>query len=160
MNERNPETEREPEATLRIERLVPGGHGFVRRADGEALLVPGALPGDRIELLREGRKRGAGRAEEWRLVEPSADRIEPVCEVATECGGCDLMALSEPAQQRAKLALFADALERFAHLDPALVPRALTRAGSVLVPKLAALVLGPRGSRRSRLASVPPHDPR
>lgn len=114
---------------LRVEKLVPGGDGFLRRPDGEALLVPGALPGDSIRLESEQRKGGVSRALEWQLVEPSPDRVEPVCEVHATCGGCDLMALAGEAQARAKLGLFQDALERVAHLEPAELPRSLTRAG-------------------------------
>ena len=117
---------------LRVEKLVPGGDGFLRRQDGEALLVLGALPGDLITIGREQRKAGVSRALTWELVTPSPDRVEPVCEVHSECGGCDLMALASEAQGRAKLGLFHDALERIGRLEPASLPKSLTRAGPEL----------------------------
>jgi 23S rRNA (uracil1939-C5)-methyltransferase len=118
-----------PPDPLRVEKIVPGGDGFLRRPDGEALLVPGALPGDLILLGREEHKAGVSRAVEWELVEPSPDRIEPVCEIHAVCGGCDLMALGSAAQGRAKLGLFRDALERVGRLEGSSLPTALTRSG-------------------------------
>ncbi|HEU5077477.1 MAG TPA: RsmD family RNA methyltransferase [Polyangiaceae bacterium] len=117
---------------LLVEKLVPGGSGFLRRPGGEPLLVPGALPGDRVLVGREQRKAGVARALDWELVTPSPDRVEPVCEVYSECGGCDLMALGSEAQARAKLGLFQDALERIGHLDADRLPKSLTRAGPEL----------------------------
>src|SRR5690606_18093702 len=98
-------TEKAPFEDVRILKLVPGGHGFATLEDGRALIVPGALPGDRALVTRQQQKAGVLRALEWTLSEPGAERIEPVCEVAAECGGCDLMALTSAAQQQAKLGL-------------------------------------------------------
>lgn len=121
-----------PRDPVRIERLVPGGDGLSRSADGETLLVSGALPGDLVAIRREQRKAGVTRALEWELVSPSPDRIEPVCEVYSECGGCDLMALHSTAQTSAKLGLFHDALERVGRIGPEWLPGGLTRAGPEL----------------------------
>lgn len=121
-----------PRDPLRVEKLVPGGDGFLRRPDAEPLLVPGALPGDVVVVLREERKAGVDRALAWELAAPSPDRVEPVCEVYSECGGCDLMALGSEAQARAKLGLFQDALERVGRLEPDRLPASLTRAGPEL----------------------------
>src|SRR4051812_44345859 len=35
---------------LMVEKLVPGGDGFLRLPDGQSLFVRGAAPGDRIRL--------------------------------------------------------------------------------------------------------------
>lgn len=121
-----------PRDPLRVEKLVPGGDGFVRCPNGEPLLVPGALPGDVVVVEREQRKAGVARALAWSLAAPSPDRVQPVCEVYAECGGCDLMALGAEAQVRAKLGLFRDALERVGRLEPEQLPVSLTRAGPEL----------------------------
>ncbi len=119
-----------PRDPVRVEKLVPGGDGFLRRPDGEPLLVPGALPGDLVSIASEQRKAGVARALSWELVSASPDRVKPVCEVYSECGGCDLMALGSEAQARAKLGLFQDALERVGRVEPDRLPTSLTRAGS------------------------------
>ena len=111
---------------------MPGGHGLARHADGRVLLVPGGLPGDRVSVQREQRQAGAARAVEWQLVEPSPDRIDPVCEVFAQCGGCDLMALERQAQARAKLGLLKDALLRIAALQEAELDLTFTTAGPSL----------------------------
>src|SRR5690606_6926381 len=90
------------------------------------------LPGDFVSIQRLQRRAGAQRAAEWSLLQPSEDRIEPVCEVAVQCGGCDLMGLAPEAQERAKLGLLQDALVRVAELEPAQSPTRLTSAGGAL----------------------------
>jgi 23S rRNA (uracil1939-C5)-methyltransferase len=105
-------TERCDSEEWRIERLVPGGDGFARLSDGRVAFARGALPGDRIRPRRIESRKGYLRALEWHLVQPSPDRVEPVCPVARACGGCDLMQLERGAQLRAKAALLREALSR------------------------------------------------
>ncbi|MGB0903651.1 MAG: class I SAM-dependent RNA methyltransferase [Mangrovicoccus sp.] len=62
---------------LRIARLGQFGDGLT--AEGQA--VPGALPGELVELTDGGK---------LRVLEPSADRIRPPCSHAGSCGGCKL----------------------------------------------------------------------
>lgn len=95
-----------------IERLVPGGDGFARLADGRVGFATGALPGDRIQVLKAEKKKSFSRAEHWELTQPSADRVEPPCAIADRCGGCDWMRLARPAQVAAKASLLCEALER------------------------------------------------
>ncbi len=62
--------------TLTIDRLSLGGEG-VGRADGMAVFVPYAAPGDRLEVeLTEARRR-YGRARIVRILEPSAMKKVP-----------------------------------------------------------------------------------
>ena len=43
---------------LTVEKLVPGGEGFLRLPDGQVLFVRGAAPGDRIRLGSVTKSRG------------------------------------------------------------------------------------------------------
>ncbi len=95
-----------------IDRLVPGGDGFLRLPDGRAAFAAGALPGDVIEPDSIEDRRSYVRATRWTLVEPGPDRVEPPCPVVDACGGCDLMRLSRPAQLRAKAGILREALAR------------------------------------------------
>ena len=83
-----------------------------RRDDGRVVLVDGALPGELVEVAVATRH-GAEQGTVVRMLEPSPDRITPVCpHVADGCGGCDLPTLAPAAQADAKLALVTDALRR------------------------------------------------
>lgn len=105
----------------RIDKLVPGGAGMARRADGSVGFASGALPGERIEVSRLIRKKGFAEAREFDLLEPSSERVEPACPVARACGGCDWLHLEYEAQLRHKASLLAEALQRtggFRSLSP------------------------------------------
>ncbi len=78
---------------------------MVRLDSGAVVLVAGALPGETVEL--EGRDK---QARLLRVVEASADRVEPPCPHAIRCGGCDLMHLGAIAQMREHARLVADLL--------------------------------------------------
>ncbi|HMJ11325.1 MAG TPA: RsmD family RNA methyltransferase [Polyangiaceae bacterium] len=95
-----------------VERIVPGGEGFVRLPSGFAAFVPGGLPGDRIRALRVERRKGYLRAVEWELLEAGPERVTPPCRFAHRCGGCDFMALTALGQQRAKVGMLREAMSR------------------------------------------------
>ena len=76
------------------------------------MLVDDALPGELVEVTVASRH-GADRGTVVQVIEPSADRITPVCpHVADGCGGCDLATLEHDAQTRAKVEIVTDALRR------------------------------------------------
>ncbi len=101
--------------TLEIERLTIGGEG-IGHADGMAVFVPYAAPGDQLEVeMTETRKR-FGRARVLRILKPSPDRVEPPCPYYFRCGGCTWQHLSYPAQLKAKQALVQETLERIGGL--------------------------------------------
>lgn len=95
-----------------VERLVVGGDGMARLADGRVGFAAGALPGDRLRAERVTNHKTWVRADEWTLIEAAAERVAPPCPVAAECGGCDWMALSRPAQLIWKSSLVREALRR------------------------------------------------
>ncbi len=95
-----------------IERIVPGGDGMARLSDGRIGFATGVAPGDRIRVVRATRHKSWARAEEWELASPGPDRVEPVCPVAAECGGCDFMHLARAAQLAAKESIIRQALSR------------------------------------------------
>jgi 23S rRNA (uracil1939-C5)-methyltransferase len=109
---------------LTVEKLVPGGDGFLRLPDGQALFVRGAAPGDRIRLGAVEKQRGTLRTHDYELLAPSPDRVTPECPVAAACGGCDMMHLSRKAELAQKTSMLKEALERVGGV--ALTPDALT----------------------------------
>jgi 23S rRNA (uracil1939-C5)-methyltransferase len=109
---------------LTVAKLVPGGDGFLRLPDGQALFVRGGAPGDRIRLGSVEKQRGTLTTSDYELLSPSPDRITPECPVAAACGGCDLMHLSRKSELLHKTSMLKEALERVAGV--ALTPDTLT----------------------------------
>jgi 23S rRNA (uracil1939-C5)-methyltransferase len=95
-----------------IEKLVPGGAGFARLANGQSAFAPGALPGERILVEQAEDHKAYLQAIRWTVLEPSPARVEPSCPVQQRCGGCDLMTLDYGAQVEAKALILRDALTR------------------------------------------------
>ncbi|MGB3050754.1 MAG: methyltransferase [Polyangiales bacterium] len=85
-----------------------GGDAVVETLNG-IVLVPGALPGERVELMPTGSKRGAARGRLIRVLRPAAGRREPACADAARCGGCPLMIASPELQREIKQSFLADA---------------------------------------------------
>jgi 23S rRNA (uracil1939-C5)-methyltransferase len=114
---------------LTVEKLVPGGDGFAKLPDGQALFVRLAVPGDRIRLGTVEKQRGALTTSDYELVAPSPDRVVPECPIASSCGGCDLMHVARPAELAHKGAMLREALERVGGVTSEPVP--LTSAASL-----------------------------
>ncbi|MBA3317347.1 MAG: class I SAM-dependent RNA methyltransferase [Gemmatimonadales bacterium] len=114
---------------VRILRLATGGDGVGRLEDGRTVFVPRTAPGDLVEITGLRAHRRYARARTSRLLEPSADRVEPPCPHYTddECGGCQLQHLRADAQREARRGFVGDALRRIARIetpDPEIVPAA------------------------------------
>ena len=86
---------------LHITDFTESGEG-IGHHDGYPLFVKDAVIGDRIRAIvtKAGKGYGFGRIAE--ILIPSPDRVAPRCPIAAPCGGCQLQALSYPAQLRFK----------------------------------------------------------
>ncbi len=102
---------------LTVEKLVPGGDGFLRLPDGQALFVPGAAPGDCIRVRSVEKQRGTLCVRDFELLRSGPDRVTPECPVAASCGGCDLMHVSRSAELDQKASMLREALERVGGLS-------------------------------------------
>lgn len=85
-----------------------GGEAVVETAEG-IVLVPGALPNERVELELGSSKRGVRRGRLRRILEASSQRVEPSCSEVTRCGGCPLMIADQSLQRDLKLGFLRDA---------------------------------------------------
>ncbi|MFT7623455.1 MAG: 23S rRNA (uracil1939-C5)-methyltransferase [Myxococcota bacterium] len=100
--------------------------GLTARGEGEAdhgrftLAVPGALPGERVEVEVTQIKKRIASARVVSLLEASPHRIEPRCQHFAHCGGCTLQTLSHAAQLQTKVDLIRGLLMAQS-LDPNLV---------------------------------------
>ncbi len=95
--------------------------GVGRLSDGRAVFVPGALPGEEveIEISREARRFCEGRL--LRVLEVSPERVEPACPHAGSCGGCAARHMRYGATLRMKRQRVVDALERIGGVSAPLV---------------------------------------
>lgn len=77
-----------------IDRLGAQGDGVAVEPSvpGGAVFVPYALPGESVRISR-----GGGRAQLVEVLEPSANRIDPICRHFGVCGGCAVQHLARPA---------------------------------------------------------------
>jgi 23S rRNA (uracil1939-C5)-methyltransferase len=78
--------------TVTITGLGHSGDG-IAESDAGRIFVPYTLPGETVEIEREG----DGRARLQRIVTPSADRVAPLCPNFTHCGTCALEHMARPA---------------------------------------------------------------
>lgn len=80
-----------------IESIAHGGH-CVARLDGQVVFVRHTLPGERVRIEVTGQSKSYLRADAIEVLEPSALRVDPPCQYAGACGGCDFQHVSIPAQ--------------------------------------------------------------
>ncbi|MFK8075609.1 MAG: class I SAM-dependent RNA methyltransferase [Granulosicoccus sp.] len=103
------------EAELLIESLTNSGDGL-GRLDERVVFVPYTMPGDKVKIKINQRKKTYALAEVVELVEPSPDRTEPKCAYFTQCGGCDWQHVPYPLQLAAKIGQLKDTLQRIGGL--------------------------------------------
>ncbi len=120
------------ELNLKIESLGAGGDGVAIGPEGMPVFVPLALPGETVAV-----EISDGRGKLLRIVEPSSDRIKPVCTHFAQCGGCALQHLRAPVYESWKREQLA-----------------LTLAARGLDTKVQPLVAGTIGMRRRAVLSA------
>ena len=105
---------------LEIVDLGSSGEG-IGRAEGLAVFVPGALPGDVVTAEITENK---GRFAKGRLIsveKPSTDRIEADCPYFGRCGGCSLRNYRYEAQLAWKERFVTENLKRIGSIDDPVV---------------------------------------
>ena len=115
LRQRDPASARDVSAaddSLVIERLAHDGRGVAHRADGKAVFVDRALPGERLMPAVHRQRKRYDEAHVRELLEASPRRVAPACPHFGQCGGCDLQHLDQAGQRRHKLAVLGEHLER------------------------------------------------
>lgn len=104
--------------TLTVGAPANGG-SCVARHDGRVVFVRYALPGETVKVRVVGDHGSYWHADVVEVIEPSADRIEPLCPIAGVDGaGCCDLAFAEPdAARRLKGAVVANQLARLGGYD-------------------------------------------
>ena len=90
--------QREPtEAVARVDSLDQEGRG-VARVDGKVTFIDGALPGEEVRIRVYRSRRRFDEADTLAVLQPSGERVRPLCPHADPCGGCSLQHLSHDGQ--------------------------------------------------------------
>lgn len=101
---------------LRVEDLTNTGIG-VGRVNGWVVMVAYALPGEHIRARIFRNHKNFSEADLVEVLEASPDRIEPVCKLFGECGGCQYQNLAYPAQLEWKRRQIEELLKRMAGIS-------------------------------------------
>lgn len=97
---------------LTVDKIIKGGLGLGRLADGQVVMVPRVLPGEvaRVQLRRQHKQ--YQEADLLEVLQPSDQRITPACPVYNTCGGCDFQHAIYDEQLHLKNAILAETLCR------------------------------------------------
>ena len=106
--------------TVTISDIAFGGEG-VARVEDFVIFIPFVAGGEVVEAEVTELKKRFARARLLRVVEPSPERVEPLCPHFGECGGCQYQHLAYPAQLRLKHKQIGDLFQRIGRFDPRLI---------------------------------------
>jgi 23S rRNA (uracil1939-C5)-methyltransferase len=98
-----------------VEDLTHDGSG-VAKVEGYPLFIPGALPGEEVEIQVGKTLKNYGFGRLINVKKASPDRVDPPCHVFPECGGCQLQHLSYEGQLVQKRKTVRDVMDRIAKL--------------------------------------------
>ncbi|HET9179424.1 MAG TPA: class I SAM-dependent RNA methyltransferase [Terriglobia bacterium] len=93
------------------QKLVYGGEAL-GHAEGRTVLVPRALPGERLEVETVRVAKGVIHARPLRILESAAERVSPPCPYFGRCGGCHYQHLAVEHQVRWKSEIVRETLKR------------------------------------------------
>lgn len=97
--------------------------GVGRLADGRAVFVPGAIPGERVTATVTQDKGRFCEASLCDVLRPSEDRVSPACPHAGDCGGCQARHIRYPRTLELKRQVVRDALARIGGVEaPEVLP--------------------------------------
>ncbi len=105
---------------LEVDSVASGGEG-IGRMDGKVVFVPGAVPGDVVDVELTLDKKRFARGRIAGIESASVDRIKMPCRHAELCGGCSWQMVKRSIQIDWKQQAVADALIRIGridHIDP------------------------------------------
>lgn len=94
-----------------VESITHNGEG-VARIEGKAVFIPGAIPGETVDIEMLDNRKSFTRARLIQVLEPSPDRLEPPCQHYCACGGCSYQHVSYSRQLQLKGQVVQDAIER------------------------------------------------
>lgn len=109
------------ELDVRIENLTNEGSG-VARVDGWVVFVPFALPGEKVRCRIFRNHKNYSSADLVSVIEPSPERVEPVCQLFGTCGGCQYQHLDYAKQIEWKRRQVEELLKHMAKIEHPVLP--------------------------------------
>ncbi|HZR21227.1 MAG TPA: class I SAM-dependent RNA methyltransferase [Verrucomicrobiae bacterium] len=106
--------------SLTVSDIAFGGEGVARHNEF-VYFVPWVAVGEVVEAEVTEVKKHFARAKLVRVLEPSAERVRPLCRYFGECGGCQYQHLEYSAQLRLKQKQVRDLFQRIGGFDSAAV---------------------------------------
>ncbi len=103
---------------LKIEKLVAGGLGLGRLAQGMVVLIPGVLPGEEVRFTARRQHKSYLEADLLEIIKKSPARVQAPCEYYHDCGGCDLQHTDYLSQLTIKNEILQELLLRGKICDP------------------------------------------
>jgi len=101
---------------ITIETFAAEGRSLAR-VDGKAVFVPQTIPGDVVDVMVTRNKSSYMEGTVVRMIQPSPDRIAPLCAHYGECGGCKWQSVPYQMQLGFKQKQVTDQLTRIGHLQ-------------------------------------------
>ena len=118
--------------SVTVERMVAGGDGLARLADGRVVFVNGAITGEQVAIEITTNKKDFARANIVEILSASPHRVTPPCKfVAAGCGGCSWQHLDISQHMSTKVAIVSEALRRTAKISESDVAGLIKVGGSV-----------------------------
>ena len=90
----------------------------ITRITGKVTFIPYVTTGDIVEIKIKKNRSKYMKAEAIRIVKPSAERIEPKCDIFTKCGGCWFQHITYKKELEIKKNTVENSLKVIAHLEP------------------------------------------
>ena len=106
--------------TLTVSDIAFGGEGVARSSDF-VFFVPWVALGEVIEAEITELKKQFGRAKLLKVLQPAADRVQPLCRYFGQCGGCQYQHIRYETQLLVKHKQVRDLFRRIGGLDPQIV---------------------------------------
>ena len=110
-SEKNLNLKKNQEVSLTIEDFTKEGEGL-GKYQGFPLFVKDTVIGDEVKVSITKLKKNYGYARLVEIIKPSGDRVNPLCPVARQCGGCKLQQISYDEQLHFKKGLVEGCLTR------------------------------------------------
>jgi 23S rRNA (uracil1939-C5)-methyltransferase len=102
--------------TAPVENIVSGGAGLVHH-NGQPIFIAGTAPGDMVSARICQDKKTWARADLLKVEEASSSRIEPLCPLYSQCGGCNLQHIDYNTQLNVKVDILTQAFSRIGKIS-------------------------------------------
>lgn len=104
------------ELIVDIDTLTNEGRG-IARVNNWIVMVPFVIPGEKVRVRIFKNYKNYSEADLLEVLEPSKDRIKPVCPLFTQCGGCQYQHIQYAQQKAWKRRHIQDCMERIGKIQ-------------------------------------------